>query len=241
MIQDIKGSLYYLFINVRYPFIVFWSILLSIFVLSLLFSTIGEGDHVLFQASFTIYIFCLVLGMLTVKNTIPYLLKMSVTRKIIYVSIGVYFLMIALVQALLANGLTKIIDLLGKTVVSGDFIIANGEQEFNFRFTHLSQFLQNDTFVTQVTIDAIIAFAALCMMFFIGLIFYRFGLIGGFTFLGAMFLLYIVSIAQGSFIDLVKYIFDHYSLTLYYQLLGISIVIYLLSFAMIRRLTITSA
>lgn len=241
MMQDIKGSLYFLIANVRYPLFVFWTILLSIFIVSLLLSVIGEGNYVVFQASIPIYIFCLVLGMLTVKNTIPYLLKMSVTRKLIYISISIYFLIIAIVQALLANGLTKIIDLMGKTAVSGDITLANGDTEFAFQFTHLSQFLQNDTFITQVTIDGIISFAALCTMFFIGLIFYRFGLIGGFIFIGVMFLIYIVSLAQGSFFDLVKYIFENYSMTLYFQLFGISIAIYLLSFTMLRRLTITSA
>lgn len=241
MIQDIKGSLYYLFANVRYPFFVFWSILLSIFVVSLLLSTIGKGTYVLFHASIPIYIFCLVLGMWTVKNAIPYLLKMSMTRKLIYISIGIYFLIIAVVQALLANALTKVIDLMGRTAVSGDVTFFNGDKEFAFQFTHLSQFLQNDTFITQVTIDAIVSFTALSVMFFVGLIFYRFGLIGGFTSIGILFLLYILSIAQGSFIDLIKYIFEHYSMVLYFQLFGISVVIYLLSFTMLRRLTITSA
>lgn len=240
MMKDIKGSLYYLFANVRYPFFVFWTILLSIFIVSLLLSSVSEGNQVLFQASIPIYIFCLVLGMWTVKNAIPYLLKMSVTRKLIYVSIGIYFLIIATVQALLANALTKIIDLMGRTAVSGDIILANGDKEFAFLFTHLSQFLQNDTFITQVTIDVIISFAALCMMFFIGLVFYRFGLVGGFTFIGAMFLIYIGSIAQGSFVDLMKYIFNNYSMAIYFQLFGISVAIYLLSFLMLRRLTITS-
>src|SRR5699024_7238428 len=127
MMQDIKGSLYFLIANVRYPLFVFWTILLSIFIISLLLSVIGEGNYVVFQASIPIYIFCLVLGMLTVKNAIPYLLKMSVTRKLIYISISIYFLIIATVQALLANGLTKIIDLMGKTAVSGDITLANGD------------------------------------------------------------------------------------------------------------------
>src|SRR5699024_116291 len=183
---------------------------------------------------------CLVLGMLTVKNTIPYLLKMSVTRKLIYISIGIYFLIIAAVQALLANGLTKIIDLIGRTAVSGEITFFQGNEEFAFQFTHLSQFLQNDNFIAQVTIDGIIAFSALCAMFFIGLIFYRFGLIGGFTFIGVMFLIYVVTIAQGSFVDFVKYIIENYSMTVYLQLFGISVGIYLLSFTMLRRLTITS-
>jgi len=240
MMKDIKGVIYYLMTNVRYPFMIFWTILLSIFALSILFSFVTSNEQVLFQASIPIYIFCLVLGMWTVKNTIPYLLKMSVTRKLIYISIGIYFLMIAIVQALLANALIKIIDLIGKRAISGDVTLYNGQEEFSFEFNHLSQFLQNDSFITQITVDTIIAFAALNAMFFIGLLFYRYGLAGGFTFLGVMFLIYLLSITQGSFVELVKYILKNYSMTLYFQLFGVSILIYLLSFILIRRLTISS-
>src|SRR5699024_11208115 len=134
MMKDIKGVIYYLMTNVRYPFMIFWTILLSIFALSILFSFVTSNEQVLFQASITIYIFCLVLGMWTVKNTIPYLLKMSVKRKLIYISIGIYFLMIAIVQALLANALIKIIDLIGKRAISGDVTLYTGQEEFSFEF-----------------------------------------------------------------------------------------------------------
>lgn len=241
MLTDIKGTLYYLIANVRYPFIVFWSILLSIFFIAIVLSTIGGSTHVLFQASIPIYIFCLVLGMVTVKNTIPYLLKMSVTRKLIYLSVGIFFLLIAFIQAVLANLLTRLIDLIGKTAVSGEITMFQGDTQFAFEFTHLSQFLTNDSFAIQVTVDTIIAFAALSSMFFIGLIFYRFGLIGGFSFIGVIFIIYIASIVQGSFIDLVNYVLNNYSMTLYFQLFGISVVVYLLSYVVLRRLTITSA
>lgn len=240
MLKDLKAVIQYLTLNVRYPFTIFWSILLAIFLISFLLSTINGSPHLLFQASIPIYIFCLVLGMWTVKNTIPYLLKMSVTRKLIYAAIGIYFLLLAAVQALLANTLIKIVDLTGKTAITGDVSFHNGSEDFSFQFYHLSQFLQNDSFLTQVTIDTIIAFSALSAMFFIGLIFYRFGLVGGFTTISALFFIYIVSIAQGSFIELVNYIFTNYSMTLYFQLLTISIIIYLLSFPILRRLTITS-
>lgn len=239
MLQDMKGILYYLAVNIRYPFSIFWSILLAIFILSLILSSVADRSTVLFQASIPIYIFCLVIGMWTVKNTIPFLLKMSLTRKLIYISIGLYFLIIAIVQSLLANTLIKIIDALGKTAIIGEVSIYNGSEEFSFQFNHLSQFLQNDTFLSQVTIDTVLSFTALSVMFFIGLFFYRFGLLGGFSLLGGLFLLYILSIAQGSFIELVTYIFENYSITLYFQLLGISVLIYLLSFTMMRRMTIT--
>lgn len=240
MIHDIKGVIHYLVVNVRYAFMIFWSILLSIYLISLLLSTIGDRSNVMFQASIPIYIFCLVIGMWTVKNTIPYLLKMGVTRKLIYAGTGVYFLGLAIFQSLLANTLIKFTEALGKSAISGDVTIFDGHEEVSFQFMHVSQFLENDTFITQVTVDSIISFTALSTMFFIGLIFYRYGLIGGFTSLGVLFFLYILSIAQGAFVELITYIMENYSLVLYFQLFAISILIYGLSFLLIRRLTIVS-
>lgn len=240
MHKDIKGTLYFLFANVRYPLGVFWAILFSIYLISMLFSFITSYENVLFQASIPIYIFCLVLGMWTVKNTIPYLLNMSVTRKLIFISVGIYFFLLAVFQAVLANALTISISLIGMKAVSGEISLIDGTNEFTFQFTHLSQFLQNDTLISQIIIDTIICFIALTTMFFIGLIFYRFGLVGGFGFLGALFIVYIVSISQGSFVDLVTYLVNNYSMTLYFQMFGLSLLLYLLSFIMLRNVTTNS-
>jgi len=237
MQKDIKGVLYFLFANVRYPLGVFWTILFSIYLISILFSVISGNENVLFQASIPIYIFCLVLGMWTVKNTIPYLLNMSVTMKLIFISVGIYFLLLAIFQAVLANTLTIFISLIGMKAMSGEVSLIDGDQEFTFYFTHLSQFLQNDTLMSQIMIDTIICFVALSSMFLVGLIFYRFGLVGGFSFLGALFIIYILSIAQGSFIDLVTYFIDNYSMKLYFQVFALAFLLYLLSYIFLRRIT----
>ena len=241
MQKDIKGVLYFLSVNVRYPLGVFWTILFSIYLISILFSVISNSENVLFQASIPIYIFCLVLGMWTVKNTIPYLLNMSVTRKLIFISVGIYFLLLAIFQAVLANILTVIISLLGMKAMSGEISLIDGDKEFTFYFTHLSQFLENDSLMNQIMIDSIICFVALSSMFFVGLIFYRFGLVGGFSFLGALFIVYILSIARGSFIDLMTYFIDNYSMALYFQLFGLGFLLYLLSFIVLRRVTTISS
>ncbi|HZW68278.1 MAG TPA: hypothetical protein VFF20_06705 [Pseudogracilibacillus sp.] len=241
MQKDIKGVLYFLSVNVRYPLGVFWTILFSIYLISILFSVISSNENVLFQASIPIYIFCLVLGMWTVKNTIPYLLNMSVTRKLIFISVGIYFLLLAIFQAVLANILTVIISLLGMKAMSGEISLIDGDKEFTFYFTHLSQFLENDSLMNQIMIDSIICFVALSSMFFVGLIFYRFGLVGGFSFLGALFIVYILSIARGSFIDLMTYFIDNYSMALYFQLFGLGFLLYLLSFIVLRRVTTISS
>lgn len=238
MTKDIKGTIHYLFINIRYPFIIFWTILLSFFGLSLIISTINGSEHVLFQASIPIYIFSLIYGLWMVENTIPYLIKMSITRKTIYTSIGLFFLILAIVQAILANTLTKSLNLFGKHAIAGDLSIVDGQTEYAFQLHHLSQFLPNDTIVTQITIDSAITFSALVIACFIGLIFYRFGLLGGFSSIAIAFGLLMLAITRGTFTRLISHIVANYTLTLYMQLFALSLILYAASYLLLRRLTI---
>src|SRR5699024_2889603 len=85
-------------------------------------------------------------------------------------------------------------------------------------------------FLTQVIVDVIVCFAGLSLTFLIGLIFYRYGLVGGFSFLATLFLLFIGSIAKGYFVDLVNYIVNNYTLLVYFVLFGCIVVCYALFF-----------
>ncbi len=241
MIQDIKGVFHFLMVNIRHPFIIFWMIVIAFYIISLTLTFILGAEGVLFQASFPIYIFCAVVGLWLVKNTVPYLIKLGVTRKLIFLSYGLFFILLAIVQSVLANFLMRFTTLTGKTAIGGHVFFESGSTDASFAFYHLSQFLPKDIFLTQVIVDVIVCFAGLSLTFLIGLIFYRYGLVGGFSFLATLFLLFIGSIAKGYFVDLVKYIVNNYTLTIYFALFGCSVVIYAISYFFLRRLTIHSA
>src|SRR5690625_686986 len=96
---QLRGAVYFILTNIKRPFIIFWTVLVSFMVLTYgidyIFST-GNDTAVNYDLSFSIYIFSAVLAYVTVKNCIPYLIKMGSTRMNIFVSAGVSFLCLAM-------------------------------------------------------------------------------------------------------------------------------------------------
>ncbi|SFE30570.1 hypothetical protein SAMN05216238_11281 [Lentibacillus persicus] len=228
--RQIKGLLYFYGSDLRYSLTIFWTILLSILVVSLAFTYFLAGldnDVTLFTFSLTgpMYVYCAILGFLTVKDSVPFLIKMSATRKNIFIGSGVFFLMLALAMSLAATGLQEIVmALMNATGI--DF----------FSFLHPSYFL-NDTWYTRVIADTAIMFFFLAVMFMIGLLFYKYGIAGGGSFLGVLLLIGLLGIAQGWLIDFFIDVFTGIDLVFFYQLLGIGLVIYGISFLFLRRIT----
>src|SRR5699024_3443391 len=111
----------------------------------------------------------------------------------------------------------------------------NGSTMTNY---HLGDFLGENSWITRVFIDTSISFFFLAVMFIIGLIFYRFGLIGCFSFIGAGVIIFILGMFIGWLLDFFATIFRDFSIIFFYQLLVTGILIYLVSFLLIRRITI---
>lgn len=239
--REMKSILYFLTVNIRFTFIVFWTILTSIYGLAILFNVFMEMDDVLFQPYIPIYIFSMVIGMWTVKNALPYLLKMGITRKMMYGTIWLYFILFAIVNTLLAHVFTVISNLLGKHQTGGlfTFSIYNGDEaEVTFDFNHIAQFMVNDSWMNQIIVDVIICFVALTFMFIVGLVFHQYGLIGGFSFIGLLFASLMIIIATDRITDIIVYIYNHYTMRLYYQIWLGSAIVYLLSYLILRRFTL---
>lgn len=169
MTRQIKGLLYFFATDIRYSLMIFWTILLGILIVSLVISyfMLGvENGQLYFMFQF-IYVYCGILGFITVKESIPFSLKMGATRKNLFISLGLFFLSIALMKAVIANTL--------HTVILYATDITNLH---SFGFMHLAQ-LMEDTWINRVVIDTSLMFFFLTVMFLTGLLFYRYGLLGG--------------------------------------------------------------
>src|SRR5690625_692190 len=103
MANQLKGTLFYLYTNVRFTLIIFWIIISTILALSLITSYFMSEGTISFQLSFSVYVFCTIIGTWTVKNAIPYSIKLGSTRKNLYVSIGIHFFAFAILNSLVAN------------------------------------------------------------------------------------------------------------------------------------------
>lgn len=227
--KQIKGSLYFLITNTRYSLLIFWTILMSIMIVTLFVSYFLKGiDDSFMTLSLTgpIYVYCSILGFITVKEYIPFTIKMGATRKNLFLSIGIFFLGVSVAKAVVANVIHLIVDFINPKIGID-----------NFTFVHLAYFT-NDTWLNRILIDSSITFFFFAVMFVIGLLFYRYGLAGGGIVVGFIVIIILTGVAQGWLIDFFIHLFKDISALFYFQLLGIGVIIYCVSFIFLRKITV---
>lgn len=226
--KQIKGLLYFFLTDARYSITIFWSILIGIIVLSLSISyfLIGVEAEFYLSASIPMYIYCAIFGYITVKESIPFALKIGATRKSIFVSIGLFFLILSLLKAVFMS-----------IIHSTTLAFADAVGISNFVFIHPATLL-GDTWLSRVVVDTAIMFLMFSMLFIMGLIFYRTGLAGGGIVAGILVLLLLFGIAEGWLFEFIWDLLVDVELTLFIQMFGIGLVFYLLSIIFIRRITI---
>lgn len=236
MQKQLKGSLYYLYANSRFSLIVFWVILISLLLVTLIIDLFSNDSTIVFQLSSPTYIFAAIMGYWIVKNTIPYIVKLGGTRASIFVAVGIYAFLLAVFNATIANTLNKVVTFLfGEENMEG---VVYSEDGSTMTFNHLADFLTDSTWVSNFIIDISISFFMLVVMFLMGLIFYRYGLVGGISFLAVGAIIFIIGMSKGWLVDFFINIFTTFSIELFYQLFVVAIIIYALSFLLLRRLTV---
>ncbi|SHG79136.1 hypothetical protein [Ornithinibacillus halophilus] len=229
MNRQIKGLLYFFVTDIRHSLIVFWSILLLTLVVSLAFSYFllsVEDGKLWFAIPFGTYFYCMIMGFITVKESIPFSIKMGATRKNLYFAIAIFFFVFALFKALLSNIVHSSV-IFFKDVASID----------TFNFIHPSLAVQ-DTWLTRFTIDTLIMFTLLSVMFLLGLVFHKFGLIGGGAVVGLFAISLLIGIAKGWLFEFLSDMVRTADMVLFYQIFGVGLLFYALSFLLLRRITI---
>lgn len=227
--RQLKGLLYFYYADLRHSIVVFWTILMSIVVVTLTITYFLKNvDDALMYFSVTgpMYIYCGILGFLVVKEFIPFSIKRGATRKNIFVSLVIFFLSLSFMKSIVGSTLQEVIKV---------FNTKMGIE--NFYFIHPA-FFTSDTWFHRIWIDTTIMFFAFSIMFVIGLIFYRYGLVGGGSFVGLLIIVILTGIAQGWIIDFFINIFEKFDSIFYLQLFGIGVLIYAFSMLLLRRITI---
>src|SRR5699024_12685583 len=113
--------------------------------------------QMMFNFSFTLYIFSAIVAQQTVKGSIPYLIKMWSTRKNIFASFSIYFFVISLVNAFIANTVHSLIVNFypnSQSVVTLGSV-SNTKSGESLSFNHLSLFLL-DTLMARMVMCTIL-------------------------------------------------------------------------------------
>lgn len=230
MNNQIKGLLFYFYTHMKRAFMIFWSILLGILLLSLVVSYIlkGQDGIMTFAIALPMYFFCAIYGYTIVNKWIPYFLKVGATRKNIFIGIGLFFTLVSLSFALIAELLYRV----------GNLIVKGLEIDI-FSFLHLSMFFE-DLWYIRLMIDFTIMLTSFTFMFIVGLLFYKYGsLISGIV-LAFFFFALIFSAFKGWLVHFGKYILE-IELHVFWQLALLTIVLYGLTWLFLRTITTVRA
>ncbi|MEN1970203.1 hypothetical protein WMZ97_19300 [Lentibacillus sp. N15] len=232
MSRQIKGLLYFYITDAKHSLMVFWSILFGTLVISIvgayLLLNVAEGQ-MNFGLSIAAYIYCGIYGFISAKHGTPFSIKLGATRKNMFVSTGIFLMGLAIVQAVLVSTVQTV-------VVAGAKIVGID----TFQFIHPAQLL-TDNWVTRFVIDTAMMFFLLSLLYLIGLLFYKYGLLGSGIVLGILAVILLFGVAKGWVINFFIDIATSFSITFFYEILLIGIVIYGVSWLLIRKITTTIA
>ncbi|WP_042142082.1 hypothetical protein [Paucisalibacillus sp. EB02] len=229
MNNQVKGLLYFYFNDLKRSILIFWSILLLVLVVAIAFAyyLIGVEDGMMaFGFPFAIYFYCAVLGFMTVKEYIPFAIKIGATRKNIYISLGLFFLSLAVLKAIIASTIQELVVLLAKNT-----------DLTSFMFLHPAMAVE-DTWINRVLIDVCIMVFLLSFMFVIGLLFYKYGFAGGGAVAGILAIALLFGIAKGWIYEFIADLLKQTDILFFYQILGVGLLLFIVSFLIVRRVTI---
>ncbi|NBJ70125.1 MULTISPECIES: hypothetical protein [Clostridia] len=228
MKQSFKGLVYFFVVELRRPLIIFWTILFPILFVSLAFSyylsQIEQGP-LFFSLTGPLYVFFSIWGFICIQEFIPFSIKIGATRKQIWSAIGVFFLGLAVVQAIFASIIQEVV----WEIMEWIGIDA-------FRFLHPAFFV-TENWYTRIMIDVGIFTFLFVISYLIGVVFYKYGLLGGGSLLGAILLVLLMTIATGWLGEFVGEIISDMSAIFYIQMFAVGIALYLCSWLFLRKIT----
>lgn len=229
MNNQVKGLLYYYTQDLVRTSKIFWSILITMLVaLSFLaYFLIDVGATEFYWAMpFATYTNVCIIAFQCVKKDIPFGLKMGAIRNNIFLSYFYFFLAYSLFMAILGNTVQLVTE--GMHHLFG---------VSNFIFSHPAMLL-TDNWLTRTIIDTFFMFFLMALLFLVGLIFYRSGLIGGGLFLAAFLVVALYGLFDGWLIDAFANILPDTSMLTFFILFLIGVVLYLISYLFIKKMTV---
>ncbi|MFJ7735074.1 hypothetical protein ACIQ2D_01930 [Lysinibacillus sp. NPDC097287] len=181
----LKGSLYVFFQSYKKQNIIFWIILFSIVFLSFfLDSFFGKYISFAITISIPVYIFYSTMASKILNRTMPYFLKLGLSRIQYVLHIGLFFLTWSIAGAVIIACTHEIITFFSKLLDVKDIIIIHPILLFD----------TTQPFLLIVAFDFVLLLFCLISGLLLNVVFYRFGTIGGYSFIGALALIPIVMI-----------------------------------------------
>lgn len=224
--RQIKGLLYFYWKDLQFSLFVFWCILLSMLVVSVtimfLFPSI---EFMSFSFTAPIYVYCGIIGFLMARHTVAFGIKLGGTRKNIYISMGIFFILLAFLKSTLA------------ALITGGVMKFVLRDDMNFLFAHPMN-LYEDTILNRLYTDFFLLLFLTTATYLISLMFYKFGLLVSGLIIGMIIVLFMYNLFSG---ELISYVIDTFqnSVYLFFAQFGVlALVAYALAWLLLRRITV---
>ncbi|MEQ6355029.1 hypothetical protein ABNX05_10415 [Lysinibacillus sp. M3] len=225
--NTVKGSLYVLFQSYKKQIITFWCILFSIVLLSFFLDTFFDLYIYNFyiMISIPVYIFSSIMAAKLLNKTLSYFLRLGLSRLQFMFNVGLFFICWSLVGAFIIGCTQKIL-----TNVSNIFIIHP-----------ILLFNNSPSFLQTMALDTVLLLFFLTSGLLLNIVFYRLGTLGGYSFIGLLVLIPIVTIIFRWYTPLFDLLSNISSFALLSGLLVFSILLYSILTMAIRNTSVNPA
>ncbi|WP_341302027.1 hypothetical protein MHB44_06415 [Lysinibacillus sp. FSL H8-0500] len=230
--STVKGSFYVLFQSYKKHNIIFWSILFSIILLSF-FLDAFFGQYVSFAMTISIpvYIFYSSMAAKFLTKTLPYFLKLGLSRQQYMLNIGLFFISWSLMGAFVIACVHQIVVYVSSLYSIKDIIIIHPTLFFDV----------SPSFLQMMALDTVLLLFCLSSGLLLNVVFYRLGIVGGYSFLGLLALIPIVMIIFDWYSPLFNFLSKSSAAVLIGGLLIWSIILYLTITASMRKVSVNPA
>ncbi|MDE5415645.1 hypothetical protein [Alkalihalobacterium chitinilyticum] len=230
MFKDLKGHLLYFVYDHKFSVTIFWAVLILSSVVFFTISALNPATTVVFSMSLAIYFFCAINGFLMTKETFPFLIKLGSTRNQYIMSAIIFNFILAVFMSVIA-------------VLVNQFVMAAKNLTNVDNFTHfviLEGTTISATWYNELWVNIIFCFLLLQIGFMMSSIFYRLGLVGGYSGLLFLALLLILPSTRGVLIDLFVGTYNTGIDINYVSIILLSLVVILPNWLLLREASTTA-
>ncbi|MDQ0340696.1 hypothetical protein J2S00_003522 [Caldalkalibacillus uzonensis] len=163
---NLKPVLKLYMLDIKHSYVIFWSILCAVSVLSFVLAVSMPDITFGVSSNFAVYIYLSISGFLMVKETLPYILGMNITRYHYYWGIVVGSLGLVVLSAISLSAYVWFFGLLARWFDLSD--------RFNVTFIMSNAFMDNEM-LTMFSLDLVIGLFLFSLFGLAGAAYYRFG------------------------------------------------------------------
>lgn len=223
--NTIKGCFYVLFQSHKKQIITFWCILFSIILFSVFLSNFFDQNmFIAISISIPVYIFYGILATKLLNKTLPYFLKLGLSRLQYMFNVSLFFICWSFVGSFIIASVHEII------YTSNIFII------------HPILLINNSpSFVQMLILDTVLLLFFQTFGLLLNVVFYRLGTIGGYIFMGLLSLIPIVTIVFKWYSPLFDLLSNISTFTLLSSLFVFSVLLYSIITMTLRNASVKPA